>query len=99
MYFLEYQMFKLRLFILAALCLLNNNAFADSIYNKMPQVAAESAVNAQSGGLQFIYNKSNKTIVIELGDFFPTPYKLAPGESTIAVVSSDRQAITIRSAE
>lgn len=90
---------KIKSGFFVAFCLISTSLLADTAFNKMPQVASEAAVNAQSGGLQFIFNKSNKTVVIELGDFFPTPYKLAPGENTIAVVSSDRQAITIRSAE
>ncbi|KTD42515.1 hypothetical protein [Legionella quateirensis] len=84
---------------IAFFCLLSTNVFADDVYTNVPKIASESAVNSLSGGLQFIYNRSNKTVIIELGDFFPTPYKLAPGDNTIAVVSSDRQAITIRSAE
>ncbi|MBL7480420.1 hypothetical protein [Legionella bononiensis] len=84
---------------IAFFCLLSTSVFANDVYTKVPQIASESAVNSLDGGLQFIYNKSNKTVIIELGDFFPTPYKLAPGESTIALVSSNRQAITIRSAE
>jgi hypothetical protein len=61
---------------------------------------AEDSIKAVSGGgLQLIYNKTNKTVVVELGDWFPTPYKLAPGQSTMAYVSTDRQAITIRSAQ
>ena len=85
--------------VIAGICLVNTNLFANEIDDKMIKSASESAVNLQGGGLQFIYNKSNRTVVIELGDFFPTPYKLEPGQSTIAVVSSDRQAITIRSAD
>lgn len=50
-------------------------------------------------GLQVISNKSDKTVTIALGDFFPTPYTLAPGQSTWVHVSSDRQAITIYSAK
>lgn len=63
-------------------------------------LAAQEATNEGThGGLQFLFNKTNKTIVIEIGDFLPTPYRLGPGESAAAVVTTDRQAITIRSVE
>ena len=49
------------------------------------------------GGLQLIFNKSNKTVVIALGDWFPTPYTIGPGQSSVVYVSTDQQAITIQS--
>ncbi len=58
-------------------------------------VAAEIPKLSENGGMQFIKNDSNRTVVIALGDFFPTPYTLAPGSSTIAYVSTNRQKITI----
>lgn len=91
-------MICIRTIFITIFCLISTNLLADPVFDKAPKIAADSAINVQSGGLQFIFNKSDKTVVIELGDFFPTPYKLDPGQSTIAVVSSDRQSITIRSA-
>ena len=81
------------------LYLFSSSLFADALYDQAPQIAAEAVNNAAGGGLQFIFNKSNKTVVIELGDFIPTRYTLNPGEHTIAIVTTDRQAITIRSAD
>jgi hypothetical protein len=61
-------------------------------------VVAENDKNLKSG-LQLVENFSDKTVVIEIGNFLPTSYRLSPGQSTVVYVSSDRQTITIRSAE
>jgi hypothetical protein len=90
---------SIRTVILALLCLFSTTLLADSASDKAQQIAGKALTNTKAGGFQFIYNKSNRYVVIELGDFFPTPYRLAPGETTMAYVSTDRQAITIRSAD
>lgn len=59
-------------------------------------VLAEEDTKRLNSGIQYIVNKTDRTVTVAIGDFVPTPYTLAPGESTVAYVSSDRQTITIR---
>jgi hypothetical protein len=57
---------------------------------------AEEEKTQLNSGIQYIVNHSDRTVTVAIGDFVPTPYTLAPGEATVAYVSSDRQTITIR---
>lgn len=59
-------------------------------------VLAEEDKTKLDSGIQYIINQTDRTVTVALGDFFPTPYTLGPGDSTIAYVSTDRQTITIR---
>lgn len=71
-------------------------ALAVTFVSSTTLIAANSAQQTTLGsGLQTIKNSSNKTVVIALGDFFPTSYTLAPGETKIVSVSTDRQHINI----
>lgn len=60
------------------------------------QVGAAAESQGLKSGLQVLSNKTDKTVTIEIGDFLPSRYTLAPGQSTIAYVSTDGQTITIR---
>lgn len=83
---------------LTLVILFSTTLFAEDSFEKSGQVAADSINSTSGGGLQFIFNKSDKTIVIAFGNFFPTSFTLKPGENTVIPVSSDRQNIIIHSA-
>lgn len=51
--------------------------------------------NSLKSGHFMIYNKSNKTITLGVGNFFPEKHTIPPGGKDWVYVTSDNQNITV----